>query len=276
MRRFVACVILSALSAKASATPIIDVSGPIDGSGVMEIDNSNVAWANTFFDTPTALNVNGVSWDPSTAPVISIPGPLLPTGPISDYFVNTDIISGRDIANAQVTYGQLYLYFCDTPSGADTYDVQVSFTPRPPPVPSPSATLQIQATIDGSDTLQITPAGLTWVHNYWSQPSGVTVNGYSWDTVDDPTLADTGATAFLPAGVDLSSVVFTKQEGRDTATYQYFPDQDQIDVYFGDNPGGSSQYQVTLSFGNVPEPASLTLLLAAVPLLGRRCGKLNR
>ena len=50
-----------------------------------------------------------------------------------------------------------------------------------------------------------------------------------WDTVNQPTLPDSGATAFLPAGVNLSSVVFSKNAGRDTATYQLFPDH--IDVY---------------------------------------------
>jgi hypothetical protein len=268
MRLSVISTILFLLSAYAQATPTIEVAGSIDGSAIMQINDDSVSWTNTNFDTPTALTVNGTPWDPSTNPSISVPGPLLPADSLSNYFVSTDVLSGRDVANAQVVNGQLLLYFADTPNGADNYDAVVSFTPRPPPVPSPSATLHIVATIDGSDTLQITDTGLTWVHNFWSEPSDVTVNGTPWDTADDPTLPDTGATAFLPPGVNLSSVVFTKNSGRDTATYQLF--SNQIDVYFADNPLGAGVYDVTLTFGSVPEPASLALFSALIPFLACR------
>lgn len=268
MRPLAISAILLLLSAHSQATPTIEVAGSVDGSAIMQINDDSVSWTNTYFNTPTALTVNGTPWDPSTNSSISVPGPLLPPGPLSDYVVSTDVLSGRDVANAQVVSGQLLLYFADTPNGADNYDAVVSFTPRPPPVPSPTATLHIVATIDGSDTLQITDTGLTWVHNFWNEPSDVTVNGTPWDTVADPTLPDSGPTAFLPAGVDLSSVVFTKNAGRDTATYQLF--SNQIDVYFADNPLGSGVYDVTLTFGSVPEPASLAIFSALIPLLARR------
>lgn len=62
--------------------------------------------------------------------------------------------------------------------------------------------------------------------------------------------------------------MFTKNEGRDTATYQLF--SNHIDVYFADNPEGAGVYDVTLTFGAVPEPGSLAILAGVIPLLARR------
>ena len=157
---------------------------------------------------------------------------------------------------------QVLIHFDDTPNGADNYQVQVGFTPKPAPIISPAATLHIVATIDGSDVLQISNSGATWIHKYWNNPSNVSLNGIAWDTVDDPTLPNSGATAFLPADVDLSTVVFTKSAGRDTATYEVFPNY--IDVFFADNPVGSDVYDVTLNFGSVPEPSSLLFCSAGI------------
>jgi hypothetical protein len=70
-----------------------------------------------------------------------------------------------------------------------------------------------------------------------------------------PKWANAGATHFLAAGVDLSTVVFKKNAGRDTATYQLFADH--IDVYFADNPSGAGDYDVTLTFGSVKEAAKM-------------------
>jgi hypothetical protein len=255
--------------------PSFTVSGSIDGSGVMPVNPDSVSWDNLYFQTPTALNVNGTAWDPATNPSMDISGPLVPSDP-QDYFVSTDQISGRGIANAQIVNDQVMVFYADTPNGSDNYQIQVSFTPKPPPVPSPSATIQISGMIDGTDVVQITNAGATWIHEDRNAPTDVTLNGIPWDTVDDPTLPNSGATTFLPAGVDLSTVQFTKDEGRDTATYQLF--SNSIDVYFGDNPSGSSQYSATLAFGSVPEPAEGVIILAvgAVGLMPRRAGLRTR
>jgi hypothetical protein len=122
----------------------------------------------------------------------------------------------------------------DTQGGADNYSIAVSFDPKSAPVLSTPATLHITGNIDGSDLLRISRTGATWIHNYFDAPSNVTINGMPWDTVNNPTLPNSGATTFLPPGVDLSTVAFTKDAGRDAATYQLFPDH--IDVYFADDP----------------------------------------
>jgi hypothetical protein len=121
--------------------------------------------------------------------------------------------------------------------------------------------------------VQISNTGATWTHRFWSNPANVTMNGIPWDTVNEPTLPNSGATTFLPAGVDLSTVQFTKNEGRDTATYEVFPNY--IDVFFADNPDGASTYDVTLTFGSVPEPPTLLLYLAPLFLLIRPAKRLR-
>jgi hypothetical protein len=241
----------------AQATPTITVSGSVDGSGVMEVDANSVSWTNVSFGTPTELLVNGNHWNPSTDPTLGIGGaPLVPSD-LNDYFVSTDVLSGRDVANAQIEKGHLFIDFADTPNGADNYSIQVSFIPKPPPIVSPAATLHVSATVDGSDVLHITNTSATWSHGFWGQPTNVTLNATPWDTVNNPTLPNAGSTMFLPPGVDLSTVRFSENAGRDTATYQLFPDH--IDVYFADTPVGASNYDVTLQFGSVPEPDGLWL-----------------
>jgi hypothetical protein len=168
------CVVVPC--ANAFATPILSVSGPIDGSGVMHVDPAGVSWNNLYYNTPTALVVDGTAWNPSAQPSLNLPGPLLPDD-LSSYFVNTKVISGREIANAQIINNQLQIFYADTSLGSDDYSIQVSFTPKPPPAPSPSGTLHIVGMIDGTDTLEIRPSGLTWTHGFWAEPSGVTVNG---------------------------------------------------------------------------------------------------
>jgi hypothetical protein len=228
-----------------TAAPTLTISGEVDGSAVMQVNPTSVSWTNTFGATPTSMLVNGQPWNPSSDPSASMTGPLVPND-LSNYQVNTQVISGRDIANAQIVNNQLTVFFADTPNGKDNYQIKVFFTPKPQPVASTPTTIHIVGKIDGSDVLQITNTGAIWTHAFWGSPTNVSLNGIAWDTVNQPTLPNSGATTFLPAGVDLSTVQFTKNSGRDTATYQLF--SNSLDVYFGDDQLGASTYDVTLTF----------------------------
>ena len=229
-----------------AAPQTLTISGAVDGSGVMQVNPTSVSWTNTFGVTPTSMLVNGQSWNPSADPSASMTGHLVPND-LTNYQVHTQVVSGRDIANAQIVNNQLMVFFADTPNGQDNYQIQVSFTPKPQPIASAPATIHIVATIDGSDVLHITNTTAIWTHGSWGSPKNVSLNGIAWDTVTQPTLPNSGATTFLPAGVDLSTVQLTKNSGRDTATYQIF--SNSLDVYFGDNQLGVSTYDVTLTFG---------------------------
>jgi hypothetical protein len=263
-----AIIVLAASSSRAPAsTPTISVSGSIDASNVMHINPASVSWTRNTGVGPTALTVNGTPWNPTAQPTLSLPpGPLIPS-PLSDYFVHTAVSAGRELANAQIVGSEVQLFFDDTNNGPDNYAATVSFTPKPPPTLTPSATLHITADIDGSDTLRITNTNATWIHNAWDPPSNVKLNGIPWNTVTTPTLANSGSTTFLPPGVDLSTVAFTKTTGRDTSTYQLF--SDHLDVYFADDFLGAGPYDDTLSFGSVPEPTMLAPLAFATMMFVR-------
>jgi hypothetical protein len=241
MRYSLALTILLALFRTASATPIITFSGSVDGSGTLTVNSNSVSWSNLYFQTPSSVLINGNAWDPASQPTLSLTGPLIPSD-LSDYFASTTVTSGRDLAVAEIVSNQVQIHFADTPNGADNYQLQVGFTPKPAPTVTPAATLHIVADIDGSDVLQISNSSATWIHKFWSSPTNVSLNGNAWNTVSNPTLPNSGPTAFLPAGVDLSTVSFTKNAGRDTATYEVF--QNYIDVFFADNPVGADTYDV--------------------------------
>jgi hypothetical protein len=169
-----AAALLTASPAFAGAPPVITISGTIDGSGVMTVNPTSVAWKNTQWGTPTALKVNGTAWNPSKQQTLDVAGPLLPEN-LTDYFVSTKN-SGRDLANAEIVDGKLLIFFADTPDGGANYDVQVSFRRKPAPTNTPSATVHITAKIDGSDILRISTQGATWITKQWSGPANVQIN----------------------------------------------------------------------------------------------------
>ena len=252
---------------RADAVQTFTFSGSVDGSGTLTVNPTSVNWTNLYWGTPTAVVVNGTAWNPSAQPTLALAGPLVPAD-LSNYFVTTTLNTGRDLAIAEIASNKLLIHFADTPDGPGNYNLSVTLTPKPAPVSSPSASIHVNAYIDGSDTLRITHTGATWIHTQWGNPSGVSLNSIPWDTVSNPLLPNSGPTAFLPAGVDLSTLQFTKNSGQDTATYEIF--SDHVDVYFADNPIGGGIYDVTLNFGSVPEPATLSLLGIGTLLMMRR------
>ena len=115
---------------------------------------------------------------------------------------------------------------------------------------STAATLHVTATIDGSDKVTITPSGAAWTHQFWGQPSNVTLNGVQWDPSAAPALPNSGTTQFLPAGVSMQNVTMQQNAGRDVAGLD--TRGNQVDLYFADNPLGAGPYDVTLMFPGSP------------------------
>jgi hypothetical protein len=256
----IAFAIIVAACTQAYATPTITISGQIDGSDAVEIDPSSATWTHTQWGSPANVVANGLAWDTVGHPTIALSGPLLPPD-LANYLVTTTVVSGRDVAVARPESGHVLLQFADTPNGPDNYQVQVSFTPKPVTGPSPDATLHIGGNIDGSDVVRITASGAIWLHGQWGTPTGAFLDGMAWDTVAQPTIANSGATAFLPIGVDFSTAVLTENSGRDVSSYEAF--SDHIDVVFADNQLGAGFADVTLHFGSAPEPATSALLVVA-------------
>jgi hypothetical protein len=192
-----AIVVVAGCSLALAATPTLSVSGSIDASNVMHINTGSVSWTHNTGVGPTALTVNGTPWNPTAQPTLNLPPPLIPS-PLSGYFVHTSVSSGASWPTRRSPAAKSCSFSTTPTNGADNYSAVVSFTAKPPPTLTPSATLHITGSIDGSDTLRITNASATWIHNAWDPPSNVMLNGMAWNTVSNPTLPNSGATTFLP------------------------------------------------------------------------------
>jgi hypothetical protein len=179
--------------------------------------------------------------------------PLLPTS-LSGYRANVVKTSGRDSVAAEIVGDQLLVHVADTPNGDDLYTFQVVLSERPVP-PPPTVELRLQGFFDGSDRIVIDNTGATLQHLHWSPPAALSLNGVAWNASSDPHLPNSGVATFLPTPVLFGSGLFTKNAGRDLASYEIF--DDRIELSFADAPVGAGFYDVTLRFAVVPEPSSL-------------------
>jgi len=129
----------------------------------------------------------------------------------------------------------------EEPSATDAPPVQ----PKGEPPPSELVVLDIQADIDGSDTVTITPEGAKWAHKHWDWPSNVSINGVEWDPQAQPELASTGKLSCLTKA-DLSTARVIERSGRDTVAVETM--DGAVTVYFADSPNGADRYEVKIAF----------------------------
>jgi len=228
---------------------LFSFSGTIDGSDTVTITGDQAQWQHSYWDYPTGVTLNGQAWQPQSNPTLTLNSPALPAS-LSGYAVQVLRLSGRDVQTAQIQGNSLVMKFDDTPNGSDLYQYNVALIPEVAAPASTAATLHVTATIDGSDKLTITPTGAAWSHQFWGQPSNVTLNGVQWDPSAAPTLPNSGATQFLPAGVSMQNVTMQQNAGRDVAGLD--TRGNQVDLYFADNPLGAGPYDVTLTFPGSP------------------------
>jgi hypothetical protein len=131
-------------------------------------------------------------------------------------------------------------------------DTDLATLPTTHPTAAAIQVLDIQATIDGSDELRITPAGLQWKHKSWDWPSNVLVNGRAWNPQDGPLPLDRAGLALTPDDFHNGSIRVLSHSGRDTVGVQ--PDPDAVTVFFNDDENGSAPYHVRIQFLHAPAP----------------------
>ena len=262
-----ACLALSPAVGLAASLASFDLtfSGTIDGSEVIRVDGNHATWMhiNSAYP-PSPVTFNGQSWNPQTVSALTFVAPLIPSD-LSNYKVATVVNSGRDVAVAEIKNNDLFIFLNDTPGGSNLYDIQVSLTQKAPPQPSPSASLTISGAIDGSDRIRLTLDRAQWIHRFWSIPTNMSLNGVAWNPSQQTNLLNSGATAFLPANIDLTTARLVKNAGRDTATIEIF--DTHTDIVFADNLPGGDNYSVTVTFGSAPIPEPSTIVLCALSLL---------
>jgi hypothetical protein len=221
---FLVVVVVSGLCSTAWADDTtISFSGRIDGSDTIRVDADRATWTHNYWGWPVGVTFNGTSWDPQTSPQLIPGGTLIPES-LSNYSVRVVSTEGRDVAVAEAKDDHLLIHLNDTPSGTDWYAFDVVLTEKPPATRTPEATLDIEGRIDGSDRIRLTNTEATWIHKYYGTPTSFTLNDVAWNPSQQSTLANSGATQFLPDDIDLTTARLTKNAGRDLATLEIFSD----------------------------------------------------
>jgi len=232
---------------------VFHFKGIVDGSDRIQITRQGAFWEHVNWDWPAgAVAINGIQWDPQDKNYLTTTGQVafLPDA-YSLEAVSLEIVEGRDVIALERTNHALVVYVDDTQSGAAPYEFKIHFRPKATGTieagPSPAATLQIVAAIDGSDSLRITSREATWEHRAYSPPWGISLNGVAWDVRQTNTLANAGTNTFLPANVDFSTARILNRKGRDLGTM--WADADSLWIQFADNPNGADAYELEIAFG---------------------------
>jgi hypothetical protein len=99
--------------------------------------------------------------------------------------------------------------------------------------------LDIKATIDGSDILNLSPNGALWSHQTYQWPTDISVNGIAWDAHTQPILTSTGL-----GGSNLTTAKVISHSGRDRVEMVTTPTG--IAINFEDSPPGSAPYEIKI------------------------------
>jgi len=101
-------------------------------------------------------------------------------------------------------------------------------------------TLDIKATVDGSDVLNLSSRGARWVHNAFDPATDVSINGMAWNSALIPNLD-----APELAQADFSTARVISRSGRDLVAMDQTAGG--IAVYFDDAPGGAAPYEIRIA-----------------------------
>ncbi len=236
-----------------SGDAVFHFKGLVDGSDRILITRQGAFWHHVNWAWPLdPVTVNGVQWNPQEKNYLTTVGSpgFLPEG-FSLESARLATIQGRDVVAMERAKGALVVYLDDTPVGPGLYEFEIHFPPARTPAPQETggvaASLRIAAQVDGSDCIKITPTEAFWEHRSWACPKEVVLNDIHWSRADGNVLKNEGATAFLPAGVDLSTARIAGRKGRDLATM--WADKNAVWVWFADNSNGTDAYELDISFG---------------------------
>jgi len=230
---------------------VFHFSGQIDGSDRIVITRDGAFWEHINWGWPGVVKVNELQWNPAAKNFLTTTGAisfLPPRYSLSE--ARLEVIQGRDIVAMERSHDALIVYLDDTPPGAAPYEFKIHFRPPPKAIRetgSAPAKLKITAQIDGSDEFKITSREARWTHRAWNPPHIVQLNDQVWDLSQTNIFSNSGTNTFLPEGIDFSTARITERKGRDLGTM--WAEKDGLLISFGDNPGGSDEYELEITFG---------------------------
>ncbi len=188
---------------------------------------------------------------------------LVPEG--DDWFRIRSVHSGQSMAVAarETGRGSLVIQWPGYPDDEQLFRFVPSERKAPTPVdPRPRedstsaaperpaaerVTLTFDGVIDGSDRVVITATEARWENVYWgTYDVEVTLNGVKWRPARQRVLPNSGATRFLPPGVDLAKAQIVSRAGRDHAAIETAPGR--LTLRFVDSPNGVDRYGLVVAF----------------------------
>jgi hypothetical protein len=101
--------------------------------------------------------------------------------------------------------------------------------------------LDIQATIDGCDVVNITQTKAIWIHRNYNPATDVKINGIAWDVSANPIFANIDL-----SGADMDRAKVLSRSGRDTVVLENT--DDGVEVFFNDAPSGAAPYEIKIGF----------------------------
>ena len=111
----------------ANARPLVlEIKAVIDGSDTVTVTPAGLAWSHKDWQWPSAVQVNGIGWNPKVDAILPSAGPLAFLKQVD--FSEAKVLdqSGRGDISMKPTEAGLEIHFADGANGASVYVIQVS------------------------------------------------------------------------------------------------------------------------------------------------------
>jgi hypothetical protein len=110
---------------------LLQISGKIDGSEEIHIDQQGASWVHKHWSQPTGVRINGVEWNPALSSRLLNEGPFrfLPQ-PVDFLSAKVLLAKGRDVCAMVPTKDGVIVFLADSPNGASDYEMTIAFEAR--------------------------------------------------------------------------------------------------------------------------------------------------
>jgi hypothetical protein len=109
---------------------VLEIKAVIDGSDTVVVTPAGLAWSHKDWQWPSAVQVNGLDWNPKTDAILPSTGPLAFLRQVDFSAAKVLDQSGRGGISMKPTDAGLEIHFVDGANGASVYLIQVSLPPK--------------------------------------------------------------------------------------------------------------------------------------------------
>ena len=105
---------------------MLEIKAMIDGSDRVTVTPAGLAWSHHDWQWPSAVQVNGLDWNPKSEAILPSTGPLAFLKQVDLSAAKVVDQSGRGGISLKPTDAGLEIQFVDAPNGASEYFIRVS------------------------------------------------------------------------------------------------------------------------------------------------------